>query len=158
VIGWAAVTGHTPLNAWLLFAIIFLWTPPHFWALALNTGGDYQKAGVPMMPVVKGAKHTRLQILIYSLLFVASALAPILTGLGHGAYAAVAIGGGAMFMLVALRLYRSDAGETPLPGPDGLYSVKPGAKQARDLFAYSILYLFALFAALLIEHGVKAFS
>jgi protoheme IX farnesyltransferase len=158
VIGWAAATGHAPLDAWLLFTIIFLWTPPHFWALALNTGGDYQKAGVPMLPVVKGAKHTRLQILIYSLAFVASAFAPILTGLGHLAYAAVAVGGGALFMLVAFRLYRSDAGETPSPGPDGLYSVKPGAKQARDLFAYSILYLFALFAALLIEHGLKAAS
>ena len=156
VIGWAAATGHAPLDAWLLFTIIFLWTPPHFWALALNTGGDYQKAGVPMLPVVKGAKHTRLQILLYSFAFVASAVAPILTGLGHLAYTAVAVGGGALFMLVAGRLYRSDAGETPLPGPDGLYSVKPGAKQARDLFAYSILYLFALFAALLIEHGLKA--
>jgi protoheme IX farnesyltransferase len=158
VIGWAAATGHMSFDAWVLFTIIFLWTPPHFWALALNTGGDYQKAGVPMMPVVKGAKSTRRQILLYSLAFVASALVPILTGLGHLAYAAVSIGGGALFMLVAFRLYRSDAGEAALPGPDGLYSVKPGAKQARDLFAYSILYLFALFAALLIEHGLKGLS
>jgi protoheme IX farnesyltransferase len=158
VVGWAAATGHVPLNAWLLFAIIFLWTPPHFWALALNTGGDYEKAGVPMMPVVKGAKSTRLQILLYSLLFVAFALVPILTGLGHVAYAAVSISGGALFMLVAFRLFRSDAGEAALPGPDGLYAVKPGAKQARDLFAYSIFYLFSLFAALLIEHGVRAFQ
>jgi protoheme IX farnesyltransferase len=155
VIGWAAATGHTSLNAWLLFAIIALWTPPHFWALALNSGGDYQKAGVPMMPVVKGAKSTRLQILLYSVALSITAVLPVFTGIGHGLYAATSILGGALFTLLAVRLWRSEAGEAALPGPDGLYSVKPGAKQARDLFAYSILYLFALFAALLIEHGLK---
>ena len=76
VIGWAAATGHTPLNAWLLFAIIFLWTPPHSWALALYTSGDYAKAGVPMMPVAKGAASTRRQIFLYSLAFVPVAIAP----------------------------------------------------------------------------------
>jgi protoheme IX farnesyltransferase len=156
VIGWAAATGHTPLNAWLLFAIIFLWTPPHFWALALNSGGDYEKAGVPMMPVVKGAKSTRLQILIYSLILAPLAVVPAFTGLGGPGYLATSILGGAMFVLLAFRLWRSRAGEAAEPGPDGLYSVKPGAKQARDLFAYSILYLFGLFAVLLIEHGLKA--
>src|SRR5579875_1554173 len=70
VVGWAAASGTTPLNAWLLFAIIFLWTPPHFWALSLYTTGDYAKAGVPMMPVVKGARSTRRQIFAYSLIFV----------------------------------------------------------------------------------------
>jgi protoheme IX farnesyltransferase len=158
VIGWAAAAGHTPLNAWLLFAVIFLWTPPHFWALALNTGGDYEKAGVPMMPVVKGAKSTKRQIFAYSLILTPLAALPIFTGLGGVAYAAVSVLGGVMFLVLAGRLWRSDAGEAALPGPDGLYSIKPGAKQARDLFAYSILYLFALFAALLIEHGVKAFG
>lgn len=158
VVGWAAATGTTPLNAWLLFLIIFLWTPPHFWALALNTGEDYAKAGVPMMPVVKGARSTRRQILAYSLVFVPVALLPVLTGLGGAIYAAVAAGGGALFLLLAWRLFRSRAGETPQPGPDGLYSVKPGAREARDLFAGSILYLFALFAALLVEHGLTAMT
>ncbi len=152
VIGWAAATGHAPLNAWLLFAIIFMWTPPHFWALALNTGADYAKAGVPMMPVVRGARNTRLQIMLYSLILVPLATAPVFTGLGHVLYAAVAFGGGAAFLVLAFRLWRSQAGETPHPGPDGLYAIKPGARAARDLFAYSILYLTLLFAALLAEH------
>jgi len=158
VIGWAAATGHAPLNAWLLFAIIFLWTPPHFWALALNTGGDYEKAGVPMMPVVKGARSTRLQILIYSLIVTPLAVVPDFTGLGGVAYGVVSAAGGLGFIALAVRLFRSEAGEAPRAGPDGLYSVKPGAKQARDLFAYSIAYLFSLFLALLVEHGLKAFS
>ena len=153
VIDWAAASGHAPLNAWLLFAIIFMWTPPHFWALALNTGEDYAKAGVPMMPVAKGAKSTRLQILIYSLVLVPLATAPVFTRLGHMLYAAVAFGGGAAFLILAVRLWRSQAGEQAQPGPDGLYSVKPGAREARDLFAYSILYLTLLFAALLAEHA-----
>jgi protoheme IX farnesyltransferase len=152
VIGWAAATGHTSLDAWLLFAIIFLWTPPHSWALALNTGEDYARAGVPMMPVAKGARSTRIQILIYSLILVPVATAPVFTRLGHTLYAAVAFGGGAAFLIFAYRLYRSQAGERAEPGPDGLYSAKPGAKEARDLFAYSILYLTLLFAALLAEH------
>lgn len=156
VVGWAAATGTTPLNAWLLFLVIFLWTPPHFWALALNSGEDYAKAGVPMMPVVKGARSTRRQILAYSLVFVPVALAPVLTGLGGAIYGVVAAGGGALFLALAWRLFRSQAGERPQPGPDGLYSVKPGARDARNLFAGSILYLFALFAALLVEHGLLA--
>src|SRR5687768_16642544 len=82
VIGWAAATGTAPLNAWLLCAIIFMWTPPHFWALALYTSDDYAKAKVPMMPNVAGAKSTRLQILIYSVLFVPLCVAPAFTGLG----------------------------------------------------------------------------
>jgi protoheme IX farnesyltransferase len=158
VIGWAAATGTTPLNAWLLFAVIFLWTPPHFWALALNTGGDYEKAGVPMLPVVRGAKATRLQILLYSLVLCPVAVAPIFTGLGGWIYGCVSVGGGALFLLLAVRVFVSGAGDAPVPGPDGLYSVKPGAKAARDLFAVSILYLFAIFAALLIEHAPKVFA
>src|SRR5215469_5839678 len=86
VIGWAAATGHAPLNAWLLFAIIFLWTPPHSWALALYTTGDYAKAGVPMMPVAKGPASTRRQILLYSLAFTPVAIAPVFTGLGGPVY------------------------------------------------------------------------
>jgi protoheme IX farnesyltransferase len=153
VIGWAAASGHAPLNAWLLFAIIFMWTPPHFWALALNTGEDYAKAGVPMMPVAKGARSTRLQILIYSVILVLLAATPVFTRLGHALYAAVAFGGGAAFLILAVRLWGSRAGERAEAGSDGLYSVKPGAREARDLFAYSILYLTLLFAALLAEHA-----
>jgi len=155
VVGWAAATGHVPLNALLLFAIIFVWTPPHFWALSLYTTTDYAKAGVPMMPVVKGAKSTRRQIFAYSLLLAPLGVAPVFTGLGGPLYAAVSIGGGALFLLLATRVLLSQAGEAGAEGPDGLYAIKPGAKAARDLFAVSILYLFAVFAALLVEHGLS---
>jgi protoheme IX farnesyltransferase len=153
VIGWAAASGSTPLNAWLLCAIIFMWTPPHFWALSLYTSEDYAKAGVPMMPVVAGAASTRRQILIYSLLFVPLCLAPALTGLGGAMYLAVAAVGGAVFLLLAWRLSRSHAGEAAgQRNDDGLYDVRAGAKDARNLFAFSILYLTLLFATLLAEH------
>ena len=162
VIGWAAATGSTPLNAWLLCAIIFMWTPPHFWALSLYTSEDYKKAGVPMMPVVAGPASTRKQILIYSLLFAPLCLVPSFTGLGGPAYLAVAGFGGLVFLLLAFRLFRSRAGETAAQGSDaeasgGLYDVRAGAKDARNLFAFSILYLTLLFATLLIEHlmGIK---
>jgi protoheme IX farnesyltransferase len=154
VVGWAAATGTAPLNAWLLCAIIFMWTPPHFWALSLYTSGDYAKAGVPMMPVVKGARSTRLQILIYSLILAPLGYVPVITGLGGLLYAAVASGGGALFILLAIRLYRSNAGDTDAAGEGALYGPKIDARPARDLFAVSILYLFALFAALLVEHGL----
>ncbi len=152
VIGWAAASGHTPLNAWLLFLIIFLWTPPHSWALALYTSSDYAKAGVPMMPVAKGAASTRRQILIYSLLFVPAALAPAFTGLGGTLYLIVSAAGGALFLLLAARVAMSRAGDDSDPRAQGLYEVKPDARPARNLFAFSILYLFMLFAALLAEH------
>ena len=153
VIGWAAATGSTPLNAWLLCAIIFMWTPPHFWALSLYTSEDYQKAGVPMMPVVAGAKSTRRQILIYSLLFTPVCLAPAFTGLGGALYLAVAALGGLVFLILAWRLFRSHAGEAAgQRNDDGLYDVRAGAKDARNLFAFSILYLSLLFATLLGEH------
>lgn len=156
VIGWAAATGSAPWQAWLLFLIIFLWTPPHSWALALYSAGDYARAGIPMMPVARGAKSTRLQILIYSVLFIASALAPALTGLGGAVYLWVAAAGGAAFMALAVRLYLSRAGETPdksdtVGREAALYDVRAEAKPARNLFAFSILYLTALFAALLAE-------
>ncbi|MBX7249657.1 MAG: heme o synthase [Caulobacteraceae bacterium] len=159
VIGWAAASGDAPLNAWLLFLIIFLWTPPHFWALSLYTSEDYAKAGIPMMPVVKGARSTRLQILLYSLVLVPVAIAPLFTGLGGLWYGVASIGGGLAFVGLALRLWRSMAGEAPDADAHGrdevLYDVKTEAKSARNLFAFSILYLFALFAALLAEHGLK---
>jgi protoheme IX farnesyltransferase len=160
VIGWAAATGTTPLNAWLLCAIIFMWTPPHFWALSLYTSEDYEKAGVPMMPVTAGAASTRKQILIYSLLFTPLCLVPAFTGLGGMAYLAVSAVGGAIFLLLAWRFFRSRAGDAADPRQDdGLYDVKAAAKDARNLFAFSILYLTLLFATLLTEHvlGVSPF-
>ena len=153
VIGWAAATGTVPLNAWLLCAIIFMWTPPHFWALSLYTSEDYEKAGVPMMPVVAGAKSTRKQILIYSLLFTPLCLVPAFTGLGGLTYLAVAAGGGLVFLTLAWRVFRSRAGDAADPRrDDGLYDVKAAAKDARNLFAFSILYLTLMFATLLAEH------
>ncbi len=153
VIGWAAVTGTAPANAWLLCAIIFMWTPPHFWALSLYTSEDYAKAGVPMMPVVKGAASTRKQILIYSLLLIPVCIAPAFTGLGGLAYLAVSGLGGLVFLLLAWRLFRSQAGDAADPrNDDGLYDVRAGARDARNLFAFSILYLSLLFATLLVEH------
>lgn len=156
VIGWAAATDQAPWQAWLLFAIIFLWTPPHSWALALYSAGDYAKAGIPMMPVVRGARSTRLQILIYSLVFVPVAIAPAVVGLGGPVYLAVSVLGGLGFLGLALRLYRSRAGDEPdkveaVGREAALYDVRAQAKPARDLFAFSILYLMALFAALLVE-------
>jgi protoheme IX farnesyltransferase len=157
VIGWAAATGTVPLNAWLLCAIIFMWTPPHFWALSLYTSEDYAKAGVPMMPVVKGAASTRLQILAYSLLLIPVCVAPAFTGLGGATYLAVSGLGGLVFLLLAWRLYRSRAGEAADPrNDDGLYDVRAGARDARNLFAFSILYLALLFATLLAEHLMGA--
>ena len=156
VIGWAAVTGDAPWQAWLLFAIIFLWTPPHSWALALYSAGDYAKAGIPMMPVARGAKSTRLQILIYSLIFVPVAIAPAFLGLGGVVYLAVSVAGGFFFLALAIRLWRSRAGDQPdkaeaVGREAALYDVRAEAKPARNLFAFSILYLMALFSALLVE-------
>jgi protoheme IX farnesyltransferase len=155
VIGWAAASGQAPLDAWLLFLIIFLWTPPHSWALALYTSDDYAKAGIPMMPVAKGPKVTRRLIFLYSLLFVPAAIAPLATGLGGPVYGVVSVVGGLAFLALAARLWLSRAGEEPGERGAGLYEVKAGAKAARNLFAYSILYLFSLFAALLFEHGLQ---
>ncbi|KSB88114.1 protoheme IX farnesyltransferase [Caulobacter vibrioides] len=179
-IGWAAASGSAPLNAWLMVLIIFLWTPPHFWALSLYISTDYAKAGVPMLPVVKGAKETRKQILLYSLVFIPVCLAPAATGLGGPLYLAVSALGGLVFLILAWRVFRSDAGDAadPRTGDRALYEVQApeaapaeaeaapgkrpppvgGAKDARNLFAFSILYLFALFAALLAEAmiGIRA--
>lgn len=156
VIGWAAATGDAPWQAWLLFLIIFLWTPPHSWALALYSTGDYAKAGIPMMPVARGARSTRLQILIYSLVFVPVAIAPGVVGPGGPVYLVVSTLGGLMFLALAFRLWGSRAGDAPdkaeaVGREAALYDVRAEAKPARNLFAFSILYLMALFAALLIE-------
>ncbi|MEG2314242.1 heme o synthase [Brevundimonas sp.] len=156
VIGWAAATGDAPWQAWLLFLIIFLWTPPHSWALALYSAGDYAKAGIPMMPVAKGAKSTRLQILIYTLVFVPVAILPTFVGVGGVIYGVVSITGGLFFLYLALRLWRSRAGDQPdkaeaIGREAALYDVRLEAKPARNMFAFSILYLMALFSALLVE-------
>lgn len=152
MIGWAAATGTISLDAVLLFLVIFLWTPPHSWALALYKSGDYKAAGVPMMPVAKGAKATRIQIMVYTVLYLAATAGPLVTGLGGVGYALAVVLGGALFFLLALRVLMSKAGEAGA-AEDELYAVRAGDKAARDLFAYSIAHLTLLFAALLVEHG-----
>ncbi len=139
ICGWAAVTGDTPMLAWILFAIIFLWTPPHFWALALFMEADYAKAGVPMLPVTHGLKETRRQILGYSLLLVPVTIAPTLMGLTDWAYGGTAITLGAIFLWMAVKVARSTA-EAP-------------AQMAaeKQLFKFSLLYLACLFGALVAD-------
>ncbi|MEZ5924475.1 MAG: heme o synthase [Hyphomicrobiaceae bacterium] len=141
MIGWAAVTGAVSVDSVLLFLIIFMWTPPHFWALALYRCRDYERVGVPMLPVVSGAGETRRQILLYSLALVPIALAPYATGLGGAVYAAVATGLGARFLWLAVDVWRKG-------GTEG------GDRRAKRLFTFSILYLFLIFATLLGEHWV----
>jgi protoheme IX farnesyltransferase len=137
VIAWAAATGTVTLEPVVLFLIIFFWTPPHFWALALVRSGDYARAGVPMLPVTAGIDETRRQIFLYSLILVPLGLAPALIGFGGWLYLAVSAALGAAFLALAWRL-RTGAGTAIGP-------------VARRLFAFSILYLFALFLALLVE-------
>jgi protoheme IX farnesyltransferase len=143
VIGWAAGTGEVGLEPLTLFLIIFLWTPPHFWALALNRTDDYARAGVPMLPVVAGQAATTRQILIYSALMVMASELPWVLGFAGSVYGVVATICGALFLLLAFRLNRSIAGDR---------------RTAHRLFAFSIFYLFALFAALLIDHGRGSLS
>ncbi|MEO0982176.1 MAG: heme o synthase [Pseudomonadota bacterium] len=145
VIGWAAATGAAPLDAWILFAIIFFWTPPHFWALSLLAHGEYKKAGVPMLPVTHGAASTRRHVLAYTVLLTPIGLAPVLTGLGGWLYLAVAGVLSAVFLVLATQVGRGRAGE-----PD---AAPADRKRAASLFAFSILYLFILFAAVILEHG-----
>jgi protoheme IX farnesyltransferase len=141
MVGWSVVTGGVAVESVLLFAIIFLWTPPHFWALALYRMRDYERVGVPMLPVVAGTDETRRQILIYSVLFVASAVAPPFAGLGGAAYVAAAAIGGLVFLALAWRVYRRRDG-------------RPADAEAKRLFQFSILYLFLIFAVLLGERVV----
>ncbi|NQY41463.1 MAG: protoheme IX farnesyltransferase [Henriciella sp.] len=145
VIGWAAVTGTTPLDAWILFAIIFFWTPPHFWALSLVAHKEYEKAGVPMLPVTSGTKATRNQILLYTIVLAPIGLAPLVTGLGGWVYGVVGAVLTLTFIYFAVKVWRSEAGEPEAGDAE--------RKLAMGMFAFSILYLFGLFAALIIEHG-----
>jgi heme o synthase len=143
MIGWAAVTGDVSLPSIVLFLIIFLWTPPHFWALALYKQGDYGAAGIPMLPNVAGEPATKLQILIYSVLLVAATFVPNVIHMSGWIYGAVAILTGTSFLYLAWRLYRS---------PDALRM----KKIARQLFLYSLSYLFVIFLALMVDHVARA--
>ena len=144
MIGWAAVTGSVSLDSVLLFLIVFMWTPPHFWALALLKSKDYERVGVPMLPVVAGHLETRRQIVIYSALLVPLAVLPVMTGLGGIAYGAASVGLGVVFVALALEVWKQREGEVAV-------------RAARRLFAFSILYLFLLFAVLLGE-GLVAWA
>ena len=134
-LGWAAVANSVPAEAWVLVLIIFIWTPPHFWALALYRRHDYVKSGLPMLPVTHGQKYTQLQILLYSLVLLASTTLPYIIRMSGLFYLASALVLGAMFVAYAWRLYREYSDEL-----------------ARRLFRFSILYLSLLFAALLVDH------
>ncbi len=138
MIGWAAVTGSMSLEPIVLFAIIFFWTPPHFWALALYKTEDYARAGIPMLPVVAGDSATRLQILLYTLVVVPIGIAPWPLGYASALYGFVSVVTGAIMVLLAVQVYRER---------------RPAERAARNLFAFSILYLFLLFAVLMIDRG-----
>jgi protoheme IX farnesyltransferase len=140
MIGWAAAIGTVSLESVVLFLIIFLWTPPHFWALALTRTRDYERAGIPMLPVVKGPDATRTQILVYSLILAPIGVLPALLGTGGLFYAIAAIVLGVIFVAFAIVCYREREGEH-------------ADRAAKHLFAYSVLYLFLLFAVLLVEQG-----
>jgi len=135
VLGWAAVTGEVTTDAMLLFLIIFAWTPPHFWSLALYRTEDYAKAGVPMLPVTHGKEYTRLQVLLYTLILFGVSLLPFAAGMNGLIYLAAAAILGAVYLGYAVRIY-----------------VAYSDRLARSCFRFSIVYLAALFAALLVDH------
>ena len=154
LIGWAAVTGSTPLEAWVLFAITFLWTPPHFWALALYKVQDYAKVGIPMLPNVAGAAATRTQIFAYSMAVLLISLAPALVGMLNATLvtgSALAVLG-LVFLRKAWAVYRSKAGDDKAGLDDpSLYAVVAGDRTAKDLFLYSLIYLFGVFGVILVD-------
>ncbi len=137
LLGWAAMRGEMGAEAWLLVLIIFVWTPPHFWALALYRAEDYARAGLPMLPVTHGSDFTRLQILLYTLVLFAASLLPFIHGMSGLVYLAAAVALGAWFIMLAWRLWRN-------------YS----EALARRTFRFSIWYLAWLFAALLVDHYI----
>lgn len=139
VLGWAAATGEVHPYALLLFLIIFIWTPPHFWALAIFRRDDYARAGVPMLPVTHGVEYTRLQVLLYTLLLIAATLLPWVTGMSGSFYVGGALILNAVFLYYALRLLKP-----------------PSERFAMEVFNYSIVYLMALFAFLLVDHYLDA--
>lgn len=135
VLGWAAVANDVPIQAMILFLIIFVWTPPHFWALALYRVEDYRRTGLPMLPVTHGSRFTRLNILLYTVLLVATTILPFVLQMSGWIYLVSALLLGAVFTWYAWRLWRAYS--------DAL---------ARKTFSYSILYLCALFGAMLVDH------
>jgi|UniRef100_UPI0035B4872C protoheme IX farnesyltransferase len=135
VLGWAAMTNHVGPEALILFLIIFLWTPPHFWALALYRVEDYRKSGLPMLPVTHGNEFTRLQILLYTLVLFAACLMPFAYGMSSWLYLAAAVVLSVGFFAYAFKLWRSYSDEL-----------------ARRTFRFSLIHLSALFAALLLDH------
>ena len=135
VLGWAAVTGTVPTEAMLLFLIIFAWTPPHFWSLALYRTEDYAKAGVPMLPVTHGKRYTQLQVLLYTFILFGVSLLPYVIRMSGLIYFIAALALGAVYVLYALRIHLAYSDHV-----------------ARSAFRYSIIYLAALFAALLVDH------
>ncbi|SAL26799.1 protoheme IX farnesyltransferase [Caballeronia peredens] len=137
-LGWAAVTGAVPGDAWILVLIIFVWTPPHFWALALYRRKDYENAGLPMLPITHGEKYTLLNIFLYTLVLFAVTLMPYISGMSGVVYLASAVALGAGFIGYAWKMYREYS--------DAL---------ARKTFRYSIVYLSLLFGALLVDHYVR---
>jgi len=141
MIGWAAVTGDVSLASLALFAIIFMWTPPHFWALALFRSGDYAKAGVPMLPVTHGPSETRRQILIYTVAMLPVTLTPWLLGFAGAVYLFGASALGLIFLAGAIAVYR-----------------ETGERAARGLFGYSIVYLFLVFGLLVLDRVPGAAS
>ncbi len=134
MIGWAAVTGDVSLGGIALFALIFVWTPPHFWALALYKCGDYEKAGVPMLPVVAGARETKKQILLYTIAMIAVSLTPWMLGTASWVWGIFSGVLGAIFLGLAVQVWRGE-----------------GERAPKRLFAYSILYLFLLFSGLIAD-------
>jgi protoheme IX farnesyltransferase len=143
MIGWASVTGDVGLVSLSLFALIFLWTPPHFWALSLYTDADYSRAGVPMLPVVAGRAATKRQMLVYTLLLLPLAPAPWLLGAAGPLYGAVATAAGLLFVIAALRV---------------LADADPRQPAARRMFGFSILYLFLIFAMLIADGAARAIA
>ncbi|HLU06821.1 MAG TPA: heme o synthase [Woeseiaceae bacterium] len=138
VLGWAAVTGEVHANALLLFLIIFVWTPPHFWALAIARKADYEKVGIPMLPVTHGDKFTRQFILLYTILLVLVTILPYLSGMSGLIYLAAALSLGGIFLYYAIRMRLDESPRLPM-----------------RVFKYSINYLMLLFAALLLDHYFK---
>ncbi len=136
MIGWAAVTGSVSVESIALFMLIFMWTPPHFWALALYRAGDYARAGVPMLPVVAGREATKRQILLYTLALLPVALLPTLLGIAGWVYGAAALLLGSAFVLMALKIQRD-----------------PTDRAAKQTFGFSILYLFLLFALIILDRA-----
>ncbi len=143
VIGWAAATGAIGLEPLILFLIVFLWTPPHFWALSLTRTGDYARAGVPMLPVVRGGAATAWQILAYSVLLLPTSVLPYVLGFAGTIYGATAVVSGSIFIALAARLSRSRGADR---------------RAAHRLFVFSISYLFLVFAALLADHQIDRWS